>query len=184
MEVYYKLRINPSLLKETNLLSLRNVLEDTEFKELARLQADLTNAPEVAQTEIQTTTQRMNTRFAEMGITPDPRPGTDMAKRVAKAWSILGTNIADAERAAGRKLTPEQRNAEIDRLFASVEVRSGLFGTDEVALFEVKPGQDIVTVAVPDFDRRQITNALRAAGKPVTEQNIQYYFQKAQGLVK
>ena len=43
---------------------------------------------------------------------------------------------------------------------------------------------DIVTVAVPDFDRRQITNALRAAGKPVTEQNIQYYFQKAQGLVK
>ena len=184
MEVYYKLRTNPSLLKETNLLSLRNVLEDTEFKELTRLQADLTNAPEVAQTEIQTTTQRMNTRFAEMGITPDPRPGTDMAKRVAKAWSILATNIAAAEAAAGRKLTPEQRNAEIDRLFASTQVRGSLFGTDEVALFEVKPGQEVVSVVVPDFDRRQITNALRAAGKPVTEQNIQYYFQKAQGLVK
>jgi soluble lytic murein transglycosylase len=184
MELYYNLRTKPQMLKQTNLLAVRGKLEDAEFKELTRLQADLINAPEVAQTEIQTTTQRMNTRFAEMGITPDPRPGTDMAKRVAKAWSILGTNIAEAERAAGRKLTPEQRNAEIDRLFASTEVRGGLFGTDEVALFEVKPGQEVVSVVVPDFDRRQISNALRAAGKPVTEQNIQYYFQKAQGLVK
>lgn len=184
IEVYYKLRINPQLLKETNLLSLRNVLEDAEFKELTRLQADLTNAPEVAQTEIQTTTQRMNMRLTEMGIDPSPKPGTKTAKRVAQAWSMLDMNIAAAERAAGRKLTPEQRNAEIDRLFASTEVRGSLFGTDEVALFEVKPGQEIVSVVVPDFDRRQITNALRAAGKEVTEQNIQYYFQKAQGLVK
>lgn len=183
-EVYYKLRTNPQLLKQTDLLALRGALEDTEFKELARLQSEASSAPEVAQTEVQTTTQRMGMRLAEIGVDPSPKPGTKAAKRVAQAWSLLDTNIAAAERAAGRKLTPEQRNAEIDRLFASVEVRGTLFGTEEVALFEVKPGQEVVSVVVPEFDRRQITNALRAAGKPVTEQNIQYYFQKAQGLVK
>jgi hypothetical protein len=41
-----------------------------------------------------------------------------------------------------------------------------------------------VTVTVPEFDRRQIAAALRAQGKPVDEVNIQYYFKKAQGLIK
>jgi hypothetical protein len=39
-------------------------------------------------------------------------------------------------------------------------------------------------VTVPEFDRRQITAALRAQGKEVSEANIQFYFKKAQGLIK
>jgi hypothetical protein len=181
---YYKLRTNPALLRSTNLMALRDKLEDAEFKELARLQAEATDTPEVAQTEVQTTTQRMNMRFAEIGVDPSPKQGTIPAKRVAKAWSTLGANIREAEAAAGRKLTPEQRDAEIDRLFANVEVRGSLFGTTDVALFEVEPGREIVTVTVPEFDRRQIAVALRSQGKPVTEENIQFYFKKAQGLIK
>lgn len=181
---YYKLRTNPALLRSTNLMALRDKLEDAEFKELARLQAEATDTPEVAQTEVQTTTQRMNMRFVEIGVDPSPKQGTIPAKRVAKAWSTLGANIREAEAAAGRKLTPEQRDAEIDRLFANVEVRGSLFGTTDVALFEVEPGREIVTVTVPEFDRRQIAVALRSQGKPVTEENIQFYFKKAQGLIK
>jgi hypothetical protein len=180
---YYKLRTNPALLRSTNLMALRNQLEDAEFKELARLQAEATDTPEVAQTEVQTTTQRMNMRLAEIGLDPSPK-GKEAAKRVGKAWATLGANIREAETAAGRKLTPEQRDAEIDRLFASVEVRGSLFGTTDVALFEVEPGREIVTVTVPEFDRRQIAAALRSQGKPVTEENIQFYFKKAQGLIK
>ena len=181
---YYKLRTNPALLRSTNLMALRDKLEDAEFKELARLQAEATDTPEVAQTEVQTTTQRMNMRFVEIGVDPSPKQGTIPAKRVAKAWSTLGANIREAEAAAGRKLTPEQRDAEIDRLFANVEVRGSLFGTTDVALFEVEPGREIVTVTVPEFDRRQIAVALRSQGKPVTEENIQFYFKKAQGLIQ
>jgi len=183
-DAYYKLRTNPALLRQTNLMALRDRMEDTEFKELVRLQAEATDTPEVAQTEVQTTTQRMNMRFAEMGLDPSPKQGTEPAKRVAKAWSTLGANIREAEAAAGRKLTPEQREAEIDRLFASVEVRGSLFGTTDVALFEVAPGKEVVTVTVPEFDRRQIAAALRAQGKEVSEANIQYYFKKAQGFIK
>jgi len=183
-DAYYQLRTNPALLRQTNLMALRPRLEDTEFKELIRLQGEATDTPEVAQTEVQTTTQRMNMRLAEIGIDPSPKQGSMPAKRVAKAWATLGANIREAEAAAGRKLTPEQRDAEIDRLFASVEVRGSLFGTTDVALFEVEPGKEVVTVTVPEFDRRQIAAALRAQGKPVTEENIQFYFKKAQGFIK
>jgi hypothetical protein len=164
-------------------MALRDRLEDTEFKELIRLQGEASDTPDVAQTEVQTTMQRMNMRLAEIGLDPTPK-GKEAAKRVGKAWATLSANIREAEAAAGRKLTPEQRDAQIDRLFASVEVRGSLFGTTDVALFEVEPGKEVVTVTVPEFDRRQITAALRAQGKEVSEANIQYYFKKAQGFIK
>jgi hypothetical protein len=69
-------------------------------------------------------------------------------------------------------------------LFSNAEVRGRLFGTNAVAMFELEPGQEIVTIEVPAFDRRQIENALRSSKIPVTEENIQYYYKKAQGLVK
>ena len=182
-EVYYMLRTNPVLLRATDLMAFKNVLGDTEFKELARLQGDAAANPEVTQTEVQSTTARMNMRLAELGLDPTPK-AAGPARRVAKAWSMLDQNIRQQEAAAGRRLTPEQRDATIDRLFANVEVRGSLFGTTGVALFEVEPGKEVVTVTVPEFDRRQIAAALRAQGKPVNEVNIQFYFKKAQGLIK
>jgi hypothetical protein len=178
---YYKLRTTPQLLRQTDLLALRGVLEDTEFKELARLQADLTNAPEVVQTEIQTTTQRMNMRLTEIGIDPSPKPGTKQATRVAQAYSMLDMNIADEERALGRKLTPVERNTLIDKLFSNVEIRGRLYGSNEVMLFEVTPEQEVV---IPDADRRDIIDALRATGREVNDQNIRALFLKLKGRPK
>jgi hypothetical protein len=180
-EVYYNLRINPQLLKQANLLALRNKLEDAEFKELTRLQADLINAPEATQTEILNTRQRMNLRLSEMGINPEARFGTPMAKRAGQALITLDMNVFERERALGRKLTPEERNAEVDRLFSDVTVRGNLFGTNRVMLFEATTEQEIV---IPDDDRKAITDALRATGKEVSEQNIRAYFLKAKGRLK
>jgi hypothetical protein len=67
-------------------MAFRNRLENAEFKQLAGLQAE---APEVVQTEVQTTTQRMNMRLAEIGIDPSPRPGTRQSKSRAQAFSTL-----------------------------------------------------------------------------------------------
>lgn len=183
-DIYLKLRTNPALLRSTNLMAFVNRLGESEFKQLAGLQADAINAPDVAQTEIQTTQQRLNMRLIEMGLDPTPKPGTEAAKRVAQATSRLTANVREKEIAIGRRLTPAESEAEVDRLFANVQVRNGLWGTTGVALFEVEPGKEIVTVTVPEFDRRQIAAALRSQGKPVTEANIQYYFKKAQGLIK
>lgn len=183
-DTYYKLRTNPKLLAQTNLIALKPTLDEPEFRELTALQARANEQPDAAQTEVQTTKQRMDMRLAEMGINPNPKPGMLAAKRVAKAWSTLDANIVTREQSIGRKLTPEERNAEIDRLFANAEVRGSLFGTNAVALFELEPGAEIVTVEVPDFDRRQIERALRAAGRPVTEEEVQRIFKKSQGLIK
>ncbi len=183
-DTYYKLRTNPKLLAQTNLIALKPTLDEPEFRELTALQARANEQPDAAQTEVQTTKQRMDMRLAEMGINPNPKPGMLAAKRVARAWSTLDANIVTREQSLGRKLTPEERNAEIDRLFANAEVRGSLFGTNAVALFELEPGTEIVTVEVPDFDRRQIERALRAAGRPVTEEEVQRIFKKAQGLIK
>jgi hypothetical protein len=159
-------------------MAFRNRLEDAEFKQLAGLQAE---APEVVQTEVQTTTQRMNMRLAEIGIDSSPRPGTRQSKSRARAFSTLTTNIRDKETALGRRLTPEESDSEVDRLFSSVEVRGDLFGTTDVAVFEVAPGAEIV---VPEVDRRQIMAALQAQKKPITEENILYLYKKGKGLIK
>lgn len=183
-DTYYKLRTNPQILGKTNLIALKPVLDEPEFRELVSLQAKANEQPDVAQTEVQTTKQRMDMRLAEIGVDPTPKEGSKSAKRVAKAWSTLDANIVAREASLGRKLTPEERSGEIDRLFANTEVRGSLFGTNSVALFELEPGEEIVTIEIPAFDRRQIERALRATGKPVTEENIQFYFKKAQGLIK
>ena len=185
-DTYYKLRTNSKLLEQTNLIALKPVLDEPEFRELTALQARANEQPDVAQTEVQTTKQRMDMRLAEMGVDPTPKQGTTASKRVAQAWATLDANIVTKESALGRKLTPEERNGEIDRLFANVEVRGSLFGTNAVALFEFDPNQEkeIVAVTVPDFDRRQIERALRAAGRPVTDEEVQRIFKKAQGLIK
>lgn len=183
-DAYYKLRTDPKLLSQTNLIALRPVLDEPEFKELTALQAKANEQPDVTQTEVQTIKQRMDMRLAEMGVDPTPKQGTKSSKRVAKAWSMLDANIVSREVSLGRKLTPEERNAEIDRLFASAEVRGSIFGTNAVAMFELEPGQEVLTVEIPAFDRAQITRALRASGKEVTEENIQFYYKKAQGLIK
>lgn len=183
-DTYYKLRTDPKLLAQTNLIALKPVLDEPEFRELTALQAKANEQPDVVQTELQTTKQRMDMRLAEMGINPNPKPGMLAAKRVAKAWSTLDANVVTREQALGRKLTPEERNGEIDRLFASAEVRGSLFGTNAVALFELEPGQEIVTIEIPDYDRRQIERALRAQGKQVTEDEVQRIFKVAQGLIK
>jgi hypothetical protein len=177
-DLYIKLRTNPALLRATNLMAFRNRLEDAEFKQLAGLQAE---APEVAQTEVQTTTQRMNMRLAEIGIDSSPRPGTRQSKSRARAFSTLTTNIRDKETALGRRLTPEESDAEVDRLFSSIEVRGDLFGTTDVALFEVEPGAEIV---VPNSDRQKIIAALKEQRKEVTEANILHYYKKGKGLIK
>jgi soluble lytic murein transglycosylase len=181
-DVYYQLRTDPRLLAATNLQSLKGALGDSEFKELARLQADAKNAPEEAQTSLQTTQQRMSMRLAEMGVDPTPKAGTADSKKVAQVWGMLDQNVRALEAALKRKLKPEERDAEIDRLFAQTKVKGTLWGANEVRLFEVKPDDVVVSVTVPDRERAKIARALQAAGRPVTDEAVQFYYRKAQGL--
>lgn len=181
-DVYYQLRTDSRVLAATNLSSIKGALGDAEFKELARLQNEARTSPEDAQTTLQTTQQRMSMRLSEMGVDPSPKPGSTDAATVAKVWGMLDRNVREQEAALKRKLKPEERDAEIDKLFATAEVKGALFGTNKIKLFQLKPTDTLVNVVVPDSERAKIVRALKAADRPVTEEAIQYYFRKAQGL--
>lgn len=181
-DVYYPLRTDPKLLVATNLAALKPVLSDTDFRSLAAAQAELRNKPDAAQTIVQTPNQRISMRLNEMNIDPTPKPGSKDAKAVAQVWSLFDERVRASEAALGRKLKPEEIDVEIDRLFGTVEVKGRLYGSNERRLFQLTPTDEVVNITVPPADRAQITRALRNAGQEVTEQLIQYYYRKAQGL--
>lgn len=176
-DVYYQLRTDPALLQKSNLLALKPVLGDAEFKELTRQQQELSSGKD--QTPLQTTSQRMSMRMSEMGVDPTPRAGSSDAKKVAQVWSMLDQRVRAAEAAKGGKLKPEEIENEVDKLFSTVEVKGALFGTSTRRAFELKPTEQIV---VPDADRKQITAALQAAKQPATEERVLYYYKRAKGL--
>jgi hypothetical protein len=136
----------------------------------------------VRQTRIQTPQQRISMRLAEINIDPTPKPGSKDAKAVAQVWSMFDERVRASEAALGRKLKPDEIDVEVDRLFGTVEVKGRLFGSNERRLFQVTPTDEVVGITVPATDRAQITRALRNAGQEVTEQLIQFYYRKAQGL--
>jgi soluble lytic murein transglycosylase len=176
-EIYYPLRTDMSLLARTNLGALKGALGDAEFKELVKLQEDMKSGD--AQTRVMNTSQRMTLRLNEAGVDPTPKPGSNDAKKVAQVYSMLDQNIRAAEVAAKRKLTPEELDKEVDRLFTQVPVKGVLFGTNDRRAYELQPTDQIV---VPDADRNQIIAALKAARQPVTEERVLYYFKLAKGL--
>ncbi len=179
LDVYYTLRTNPATLQAANLLAFKNKLSDADFKELARQQEDA-RAGSASQTQVQTVQQRMNMRLNEMGVDPSPKTGGTDSRKVAQVWVLLDQRVRAAEAAAGRRLKPEEMDAQIDGLFSTVEVKGALWGTSTRRAFELQPSDQIV---VPDSDRQQIMSALKNAGQPVTEERVLYYYRRARGLL-
>lgn len=179
-DVYYTLRSNPGALQNANLLAFRNRLGDAEFKELARQQEDLNSgAGRDAQTQLQTTHQRMSMRLSEMGVDPTPKQGSGDAKKVAQVWSLLDQRVRAAETSLGRKLKPEEMDGQVDSLFATIQVKGMLWGSSTRRAFEMTGAEQIV---VPDADRKQIMAALQKTGQPVTEERVMFYYKRARGL--
>lgn len=177
-DVYYQLRTDPALLQKTNLLALKPALNDAEFKELSRQQQELGSGKD--QTPLQTTNQRMSMRLSEMGVDPTPRAGSGDAKKVAQVWSLLDQRVRSAEAVQGRKLKPDELEAQVDGLFTTVEVKGALWGSSTRRTFELKPTDQVV---VPDADRKQILDALQKTSQPVTEERVLYYYKRAKGLL-
>lgn len=177
-DVYYTLRSDQATLAKANLLAFKDRLGDDEFKELSRQQQEA-RAGTGAQSQVQTVTQRMGMRLAEMSVDPTPKPGSEDSRKVAQVYSLLDKQVRQAELALGRKLKPEEMDAQVDRLFTTVEVKGALWGTSKRRAFEMTGTEQIV---VPDADRKQITSALQASKQPVTEEHILFFYKFAKGL--
>lgn len=174
MNLYYLLKSDPKALGAANLVSLRDKLGDTEFKELVAQQAKLSQAGgEQAFTQVQTDKQMIDMRLVEMGVDPTPDPNKKAQKddvaKVGRIWSTYQQRLTAFEANKGAKATDTERGQLIDRMFVEVPVTQGLWGTATKPAALLETGDNVV---VPPADRTLITAALQKAKRPVTEQAI------------
>lgn len=179
--LYYKLKTDPALLRNTNLMAFRDKLNDTEFKQLTGEQQSAANG---SHTETRSAKDILQGYMREAGIDPTPKDDDEKgAAVVGKIWSVFDQRISDAEQEKGKKLNAEDIQKVAAQLFTKVGVKGLLYGTNEKPAILIDSKKD--KVAVPDEERAQIINAWRIAkpGQAITEDDIFYMYAKHNGLL-
>lgn len=178
-DLFYQLKTDSKLLAATNLMSLRDKLGDAEFKSLTEEQQSVRTGKGDVTTRLRTTNDLVNQMMREVGIDPTPKDSDkDGAIKVGRIWAAIDDRVREAERLSGHPLKPEEVGKVAAKLFTTVNIGSSWWGNDVPAAL-VQPGQELV---VPKTDRLQITEALRAARKPVTDESIQAIYRRAKGI--
>ncbi|WP_059413449.1 transglycosylase SLT domain-containing protein [Cupriavidus basilensis] len=178
--LYYTLKNDPAVLGGVNLMALRDKLADSEFKQLTNEQQDVRQGKTQDTTNLRTGRDYLNQFMREAGIDPTPKDDDKAgAAVVGRIWNSFEQRVRAQETNLGRKLRPEEMKQEAAALFTAVEVNH-TFWNKTLPAAAVAPDQALV---VPDRDRDQITQALRAAGKPVTDQAIQDLYRRAKGVL-
>lgn len=180
-QLYYTLKQDPQLLGNTNLMALRDKLADSEFKQLSQEQLDVRNGKTEHLTNLRSGRDYLSQYMRESGIDPTPKDDDKKgAEVVGRIWNAFEERVRARESDFGRKLKPEELKHEAAALFSSVEVNRPFWFNKTLPAAAVAPDQ---TLVVPDTDRRLITDALRKAGRPVTETSIQDLYRRGKNAL-
>lgn len=180
-QLYYTLKQDPQLLSNTNLMALRDKLADSEFKQLSQEQLDVRNGKTEHITNLRSGRDYLSQFMREAGIDPTPKDDDKKgAEVVGRIWNAYEERVRASEQNLGRKLKPEELKHEAAALFSSVEVNRPFWFNKTLPAAAVAPDQVLV---VPDTDRRLITDALRKAGRPVTETAIQDLYRRGKNAL-
>lgn len=167
--LYYQLKSDSSMLANVNLMAVRDRLNDTEFKELINMQGEAKRG--TGMTQVRSLKDTLDQYLVEAGINPNPKPDdTENAARVGRVWSAMEARVRERESALGRKLNPDEMQKEAARLMTSVEVNGWMSSSRMLPAIAVDPTRD--PVVVPAGERKLIEEALRASGKPVTDESV------------
>jgi len=182
-EDYYQLMhmasgVNATEFKRTNLMMYRGKVTNSELASLIKIQTDMKNGAgskelDTFRTDHMIVTDALN----EMGIDPTPSPGSKDAKKVAAFRKQVDEQIRQIQANTGRKATNEEVQGIVDGLMVKGSVPgSGFFGffQTEKRVFQLEDGEKI-SVAVKDIpksERMKIEAALRANGKPISDQAV------------
>lgn len=180
-DLYYALKRDPQVLAGTNLGALRDKLGDTEFKQLINEQQDIRQGKTDDLTRLRNGKDVLNQMMREAGIDPTPKD-TDKegAAVVGRIWNAFENRVREREQATGKKLSTDEQKAIAGQLFSTVQIDRSLWFNKDAPAAAVGPAQ---RVAVPDTDRKQIIEALRARGRPVTDDAIQSLYRQRRGIV-
>jgi len=180
--VYYGLQRqavdDPEKFASTNLLDYKARLSATEFKEFTGLQATIKKGdPNKELTGMRTGTAMVDGALKGLRLDPNAKAGTADAPKVEQFRRHVQQQVQAFETAKGKKATPDELQALIDK--ASIKVTfdpPGMFNSVN------KPRYQLGIADVPATERTKIEDALKRAGRPVTDEMIVELF--ARGAAK
>lgn len=193
-DLYYKLVqkavADPASFSKNDLMQHRGHLDDTEFKELVRLQQSIGKADGKFEDQIsgyRQTGQVVNDSLNAVGIDPTPKDGTNDAKSVARFRKLVDDEIMNFQRVNGRKPNTSDVQSVVDNLLVKGQVPgSGYIWNDKKRVFELGQGEGLVAKIgdIPIAERRKIESALQRNKRPVTDDEVVRLFNlKAQSMV-
>lgn len=164
-QAYYELKANPQVLAQTNLMALRDKLNDSEFRELVKEQQDLRSGGQTQMSALRSEEQLIKQYLTDAGFKSN---AASYEKRVGQVWSAYTAQVRTQEAQMGRKLNPVEKEQTLARLMTTVEV-DGWWGNPQVPAAAVTDADGVV---IPNSEREMIVSSLVKAGKPATDQNI------------
>lgn len=176
-KVYYELKTQASSsdtrdkFLRTNLLTVRDKLSDSDFKELVKLQSQLRTGDQKALEEVsgyRTANQVVNDTMKSVGI--DPNKDEEKASLLKRR---VDQEISDLAKRTGKKPNTQEIQGIVDNLLVRGEV-DGFFYNPNKFLFEVEKGDVFMvdTKDIPRNERLKIEEALRANNLPITEDSV------------
>lgn len=178
---------NPQAFAGENLMRYRHQLEDTEFKELVRLQASIrTDDREGANKvldDFRTETQILNEALEIAGIDPTPPAGkrqTEQQAAVARMRREVADRVRLLQSSTGKKATNADVQAIADDVLTDTvrtapAQRAAWYGIPIPFLDRPEERKRIVDLTVADVPRgarAEIEAALRAKNRAVTDQSV------------
>ena len=174
--LYYDLKRDPQALAVANLEVMRDKLGNAEFKSLIEEQNDLRSGKLSSTTQLRSTHDFVQQLMVQSGLKPSSKDKGD-AEKVGRVWSEIETRIQQQEKALGRKMTPNEAQTEVAKLFTNVEVHGRFWNsTTPAALISPKDA-----VVVPPKEYEKIAGLLKRQGKAVDDVTVANIYRRSLG---
>lgn len=174
--LYYKLTTDQTLLKNTNLMALRDKLAETEFKQLTGVQVKLNEPNSDSYTNLQSAHDVLKGYMKQAGVNPNPKVENKAEnEKVGMLTSKFQERLTAREKIEGGKLNPTQINEEAAKLFKPAEIAGTFWNTTKPA--GLIGGTD--PVKVPKVERDKIVAALTRAGRAADDAVIEDMYRRS-----
>lgn len=166
--LYLKLATDPTMLtglSDAQFFSLRQELSESDFKHFTNERTSLlkgTSANNPGELNTQAINDTLRDRLRALKMDPTPKDGSSEAAQLGVIHRFARTELAEAQRAAGKKFTDVETAKFIDGLFAKNVTFVGLFGgITSKSIMTLKPGDvpgDVKKALTADFAKVGVTN--------------------------
>lgn len=114
----------------------------------------------------------LDNRLTSIGMTPNPKAGSDSAQQVAYIRKFVADDIYQQQQQLGRKMNPDEINKRVDTLFTHSGTTNGWFQSTPTSMMAM------TTSNIPSDDMTAVTKALAKQGvtKPTDEQLLRTYW--------